>query len=435
MGNKEKNTELLSNIENELENLADQKSIFTLFEQLKTKDHNIGQNILDSFSPVLKSIRDEALCAVPEVSSSKGTQNEQIRLQLDLYKAGDRLKTFADEIRTRLSPYISYSERMARREADLEKFARSSQNAFLTNLFDRIDEYFDEKENSILRKIDEKLTMKALAKDSFVTPFLKAAHSVKESIGKHIPEVKWKGDDSAVVISMKKEEAKDEESPEWAATTLESILREEIVNSLAQDLKEIINQEKTRFEEEWKKKITETSPHIDEISWFSAQARIPGSNLGIELHPSTQVFAASIATALTGTLALAAGWHTLEYAMAAIFPPAAIASILLGGLAFFITKDSEKEKAKEKLRKSIRMLYQNVVFRLYKEPLDNEGRTLTTILDETCTECVKTVMKTWEEQISGKMTLEDYRVLIDKLLSYAALAERVSATLKSNDLS
>jgi len=430
MGNKKETTELLKNIENELQNLADQKSILTLLEQLKAKDQNIGQNILDSFSPVLKSIRDEALCVLQEISLSRRAQQEQVRIQLDLYKAGDRLKTSADEIRKRLSPYISYSEAMARREADLEKFARSSQNGFLNNLFDRVDEYFDEKENTILRKVDEKLTVKALAKDGFVKPFLKAAHSV----GKHIPEVKWKRDGSGVVISVKKEEVENDEVPEWAATTLESIFREEIVDSLAEDLKEIINQEKTRFEEEWEKKVAEVSPHIGEVSWFSGQAEILGSNSGLELHPSTQVFTASIATALTGTLALAAGWHTLEYAMAAVFPPAAIASILLGGLVFFITKESEREKEKEKLRKRIKMLYQNVVFRLYKERLDDKGRTLTAILDTTCTECVKAVVKTWEKQISGKMALVDYRLLIDSLTPYAALGDRVSASLKSIEL-
>ena len=148
--------------------------------------------------------------------------------------------------------------------------------------------------------------------------------------------------DSGIPPSRKKREKDDHPAP-WAATTLESIFKEEIVDVLGEDLKQIISEEKSRFEEGWKKKVSQNSPNIEEMTWFSRYSGLSSPGLSVELHPSTQVVAASIATALTGTLALAAGWHTLEYALAAVFPPAAIASLLLGGLVFFVTKDREKE--------------------------------------------------------------------------------------------
>ena len=425
----------LEGIQDEAKNIAEQEPLLSFFDELKTKDQNVAQNIIDSFAPSFESIRAEAMGVLEAVSSLKeGSKEEQIRLELDLYKSGDRLKALAEEIRAKLSPYVSYSETMARREADLEKFARSSQNAFLSNLFDRVGEYFDEKETAILRKIEERLTMTAMATDSFVKPFAKVASSIKGLTERYIPDVQWKSEESGVTISMKKRE-KDDHPASWAATTLESIFKEEIVDVLGEDLKQIISEEKSRFEEEWKKKVSENSPNIDELTWFSRYSGFSGPGLSMELHPSTQVVAASIATALTGTLALAAGWHTLEYALAAVFPPAAIASLLLGSLVFFVTKDREKEKEKQKVKEQLKMLYQTIIFRLYKEPLDEKGRTLREILDETCIECVNAVMKGWEQQISGNLALEDYRKLVDILSNYAFHVEKASELLKRKDSS
>lgn len=123
-------------------------------------------------------------------------------------------------------------------------------------------------------------------------------------------------------------------------------------NDVVNNLNSILDQTFNFVLKEWNKRI---SLHINTLyqSDRNIIKRKIDSNIKLEMDSAGQIFITGITSAVVGTLGLAAGWHTLTYALANVFPPIAIFT----AVAVVFSSISNKEKAKNKLKDQIEDIF------------------------------------------------------------------------------
>ena len=107
---------------------------------------------LDSYRPALLKLQqiDQAQTKLIETALTAATLETHNGMH-EAENNGDRLRYWlyreAVEIKAHTSSYLSYSEMMATREANLWKFTLGSTDQFFETVFDELDTYFATKKN------------------------------------------------------------------------------------------------------------------------------------------------------------------------------------------------------------------------------------------------------------------------------------------------
>lgn len=121
-----------------------------------------------------------------------------------------------------------------------------------------------------------------------------------------------------------------------------------IVNFLDKTIQETI----AYIVDEWNKRI---SKQIEAI-YKKEESIINGleyKKIMFEIDSAGQIFITGISSAVIGTIGLAAGWHTLTYALLNVFPPIAIFT----AVATIASGVYNKDKAKERLIKQVEDIF------------------------------------------------------------------------------
>jgi len=102
--------------------------IQSVFEGLKSKDAENGKMIEESLNPTIEQCSSRISKWV-EQHKGKFLRAKRLttKMVLALENLQNTLEATADEIKVKLSPFISYSETMARRKADLQAFAAETE--------------------------------------------------------------------------------------------------------------------------------------------------------------------------------------------------------------------------------------------------------------------------------------------------------------------
>ena len=380
-----------------------------LIKELVVKDSENGRVIGKSIFNTLKPI---------SVAYSKILENKEIQMQfaLELHSLKEAIDTSSLKIQSIVSPYISYSETIALRKADLESFARNTGQEFMDHLLDGISSYFDEKRDVLFERIEQELNSKERLKDT-LKPFGKIAKKGFDKIG-----FKTK-------------------SRPWNQLFIEKILEDELSEQkLKANLKKIVDNAKASFESKWKKKAEKDPPDLRMMRILALNASTANaSGIGFNMEVATPVLATGIGAALAGTFGLAAGWHTINYALINVFPPAAIIALLLTAVTFKFTGKHAQKSRKESVEKVIQQYYAHVLGNLYKQGINEfGGLTMPQQLHKISSDCIDTVLKHWEKQISGNLDVSDYRLLarsisdqLEKMNVAKKLIQQEIETLKS----
>jgi hypothetical protein len=390
---------LLEQLSSNLQELTREEAVISIIGKLKDKDPTNGDVVEKNLLPLIDACSQKISDWLRVTKRYKQMPSNEKLLQevLVLQELREGLEQTARLIRSKITPYLSYSETLARREADLQKFARESEQEFINSLMDGISQYFDQKREILSRRIEQETTVGARLKDTFCKPAAKLIKNVVQKVGLA------------------------ENESEFAKVLVEKLLTEELgTEILKRDIGEIIEKAKQSFEQSWQRKVAENPPDLETIKSLSGVTTTVGrANIGINLEISSHVLTGGIGAALAATFGVAAGWHTLEWAMLEVFPPAAIIVALLTAATFMFTGDQARESRKKEIEKSIQQYYSMILISLFKQPLkDLNNQTLPQALHQISTQCVKTVLANWEEQISGMLTVEDYRNLTAGLVQY-----------------
>ena len=85
---------------------------------------------------------------------------------------------------------------------------------------------------------------------------------------------------------------------------------------LKANLKKIVDAARASFETKWKKKAEKDPPDLRMMRILALNASTANaSGIGFNMEVATPVLATGIGAALAGTFGLAAGWHTINYAL------------------------------------------------------------------------------------------------------------------------
>ena len=321
-----------------LEDLTNGVELNQLTQGLMGKDPRRGAEVrnaywksIEPFSGVVNRIVTKE-----QHSHALGQRQNTLGATKDLEDLCERIQQAAQGIGSNMALYLSYSDMMARKEAEFQAFAREAEQRFLDELMDGLQEYLDQKRASLSDRVEKELSAAERIADATYRPI---AHVLSRA-------VKLKTRTS------------------WNQPFVERILDAELgPEVLTRDLATIAETAKNNFESAWQKKMEESAPNLEMLRALSGSALHSGHDLiGFDLEISTQVFVSGMTAALAGTFALAAGWHTLAYAMANVFPPAAIMTALLGTVTFVLTGKRARENRKERVRKAIEQYHALLCF-------------------------------------------------------------------------
>jgi len=409
--------------------------IQSVFEGLKSKDAENGKMIEESLNPTIEQCSSRISKWV-EQHKGKFLRAKRLttKMVLALENLQNTLEATADEIKVKLSPFISYSETMARRKADLQAFAAETEQKLVAGLLDDIERLFDEKRKRLCNKIDIEFGAKERLTDTFLKP-----------LGKGID---W---------AMEKTGLKVTKDDKWHQTWLEQAIEAEFGKEiLEKELKGIFKKAQDNFQKAWEKKALESPPDLKVTESLMGSGKDKSISLPLNLDISTAFLTSGAATSIATVAGLAAGWHTLEYALATVLPPAAVITLLSTALAFLFTAESVKENRKDQVKRLIETYYGKLLTSLlYLKRIKREEKliksnngikikikkekteysSLYELIHNASINCVNNIIEKWEREISGNLTSEDYHKLsleISKYLTKVNTAiEYIKNTLKS----
>jgi hypothetical protein len=373
---------------------------------------------LSSFSPVFAELQkiDKNKCkeveaalkhCVDEVHSQIQNAKDDINnLKYLLYKESVELKAHS-------SSYLSYSEMMAMRENALWKFAFTLTEQFFDIVANALDDYFQSKVEILNRQLEADSSWYSGIRDS--TKKMGTVVNISKNLLKEGLEktVGLKGVlDNKVLIDTQ--------------TITEKLLNDYLSPKLiSKDITKIMKEANKRYKESWEKEIKAQSPDLSKLRAFtSGYGKKIGIKIGFELGKAEQFLAAGISTAIVGTIGLAAGWHTLTYAMLHVFPPIAIFAILGTAVVGVLTKEKALENRKKQIQEAVKQYHRHFLLLIEVEKLKGlNNKTLREAMIEQSKNIIQETVRQWGQAISGKLTIEHYRLLISAFTKHLMLID------------
>jgi len=412
-----------------LNDILSYNDIQNIFEVLKAKDSKNGELIEKTF---ISSIKNCSVIVNEWIGQNEAQFIKAKKLTakkvLALNNLKNKLEVVIGEIKAKLSPFISYSETMARRRADLQEFAMKTEKEFFRNLLDEIEKLFDEKRERLYDKIEREFGIKERFLDSFIKPLEKGLKwAIERSRFEFIKDNKW--------------------HQTWLEKVIEAELGKEV---LEKELKKIFKNVQDTFQKAWEKKALETPPDLEVTESLLESITIGKSILvPLNLDISTSFLTSGITASIAAVAGLTAGWHTLEYALASVFPPAAVVTALITAFVFLFSMKSAKIDRKEQVRRLVETYYGRVLTafqklkKVEKEEIISskqeikikiekfEYKSLYELVHDVSIKCVNTIMEKWEKEISGNLTADDYHKLIVEMSKYLAKLNEIIKLLEN----
>lgn len=152
------------------------------------------------------------------------------------------------------------------------------------------------------------------------------------------------------------------------------------------------------------------------------------------LGHAEQALATGMGAAIFGTAALAAGWHTLAYAMMNIFWPMAVfVAILTTGVAWFTRERAVKQRIEE-ARKVLNAYHAQLIMYIDTHKLeDYGGKSIRELVREHSLGVAEHMDRSWRQARFGALGEEHYRELMEACERHAArLSELAEGCQKNN---
>jgi len=378
-----------------------------LLYELTVKDEGTGTESKEIFLP----LADQALRVASQCKAriTAGAALNDPCTMLELLLSAQKLDELLAELQSRLAPYSSLPQILARTRAEIEKFARKLSQEYFQGLFDDLSDYFAAKEAHLLSLINQKFGLAEKAKDTLLCPLSKSANAMLNVVN-HVPG------------KMGRQRAGAPPSLRQRQTFLERTLKDELYAPLQHELRELVDRRSKIFNEEWEKRFSSEVSRL--CLRLEPLAQFPLIRFDAGVDPSILVFWGSLGAAAAGTAGLAAGWHTLEYALANVFLPAAAVAVIFATFAMVLTCEKTREEYRERAKLAVRLVHQAVVLDLVQSGRLEE-------VDCVCDQNIEAIMRKWGRAVLGKLSAEDCRVLSVTATSFITALEAASKKLKN----
>ena len=179
---------------------------------------------------------------------------------------------------------------------------------------------------------------------------------------------------------------------------------------LGRDISEIIQKHILRFNNEWK---TMAEAEVDFRSLPSLFVNVDNAPQGRSDNTS-QVFGTGLGGSVVGVLGVAAGWHTLSYAVATVFPPLIVFTALATAATGVLTKDKSIEERKNQIKQVIEYYYRYFHFCLHTQPIDDlRGQTFKKYITNSSALLCNQLKDDQERRLLGKLTGKEFQVWLN----------------------
>ena len=191
------------------------------------------------------------------------------------------------------------------------------------------------------------------------------------------------------------------------------------------DIEKILESAEGRFIASWKRVIDQNAPSSAELRAFSSLAPDRGSAVTeFQISAADGTFMMGMSSALAATLGLAAGWHTITWALLNVFPPAAAFAVLATVIVAVFTRDKAEQQRISAVRQAVQDYYRTFLTYMNTEELENlEGKTTRAAMLEQSAAIIQSTLEHWTRAVIGQLSVEDYLRLADALDSHRQLID------------
>jgi len=308
---------------------------------------------------------------------------------------------------------------LAIKTAKLELHALSeTSNDFLDFVYNSIDDYFETIYLKIETELENNSSMFTGIKDSWKKTGAK---------GINICSSKFKE-----ILGYKEAEKKLLDDQTLLEKTLENICSSE---EIQKKVTNVFQEAAVNYEKTWKKRVAE---YHQKVKQFDSQlAKL--SQDAISLKPefslglAEQTLATAFGATLVGTLSLAAGWHTLAYALSNVFLPIAIFAALLTLFVAWWKENDALQKRIDQVKKLLNTYHAQIILFIDTHPLEeHQNKSIRKLLIVQSFEMAKKLNKQWREVRYGLLTESHYEEIITAITSYLQLLDKAENSCQIN---
>ncbi|RDU37044.1 hypothetical protein DRW41_10170 [Neobacillus piezotolerans] len=304
-------------------------------------------------------------------------------------------------IQAQNSQYLSITDEINQKKIVLLEFKPKVYHEFMDEVESEIGRYFSRKAQVISAEIKTDGSWYSGLRDSAK----KGGGSLINATIKGI---------NTVTKEFNKKEIFSDDIKVDSQTIVERLLAKHLDNKeVSKDIGEIFTRASKSYEKKWSEKIMASRPNLKRLSAFSlAHSSISALKLNFQLGATEQVLATSIGAAIIGVASLAAGWHTLTYAMLTVFPPLAVFAAIVTIATGILTKEKAIEKRQAEAKEAINRYYQYFIQQLYTYKMPSLGyRSISLYMEEVGENIVAAALKEWEKGYFENISLEHFRSL------------------------
>ncbi|WP_028550818.1 hypothetical protein [Paenibacillus sp. UNC451MF] len=341
-----------------------------------------ADHIIDTFKKALAPTRD---------ALAKAKNNDQLRIALIREQI---------IVQAQASQYLSITDEFTERHKNLWKFNSQAPELFFQTAYDQLAVYFQQKKTVMHLKLEEDSSWYSGIKDSakkmgtLVNFAVKGANQLSEKLGGQ------KLTDNEKVIDDK--------------SIVETLMEQQLnPKQVSNDIGRILDRCNKVYAEAWKKEITAQQPDLQRIipHMLVHKAR-ENVDLQFQVGATEQIFLVSIGTTVASVLALAAGWHTLTWAILNVFPPMALFVAALTVVTGFLTQESALKQRKKQIDDSVNQYYHYFLTYLDVVKLKELGnRSLRQHIVNAGETIIHKTIEQWETALLGGLTINHYRQL------------------------
>ncbi|MFC0216609.1 hypothetical protein ACFFK0_29870 [Paenibacillus chartarius] len=303
-------------------------------------------------------------------------------------------------VQAQAGQYLSITDEFTERHKNLWKFNSRAPELFFQTAYDNLAVYFQRKKKVMHDRLEKDSSWYTGIKDSakkmgsLVNIAIKGANQLSEKYrGQKLTEHENVIDDKSIVEKLMEEHL----SPK----------------DVSRDIGRILDHCNKVYEEAWKKEITAQQPDLQRIvpHMLVNKAR-ENVDLQFQVGAAEQILMVSIGTTVASVLALAAGWHTLTWAILNVFPPMAIFVAALTVVTGLLTKESALKQRKKQIDDSVNQYYHYFLTYLDVMKLKELGnRSLREQIVQAGETIIEKTIGQWELTLLGGLTIEHYRLL------------------------
>ncbi|SOC37082.1 hypothetical protein [Ureibacillus acetophenoni] len=380
------------------------KAFQSVFNQIKSIDPKMGKNIQLSLESAVKESHDLLM-------------NARIKEELQLALIKEQIN-----IQSQSSQYLNITDEITQQKNKLLEFKPKAYHEFMEEVETKVAGLMHSKKLAMYREIEKDGTWYSGLRDSgkksggaLINATVKGINKLsKEFQGKQIIEKEKVVDSNSIV-----------------ETVLEKHLNSEIV---AKEISEILSKASKNYEKKWIEQISINIPNINRLSAYSI-SNLTKNNIRIDFQigAAEQVLTMGLGSAVVGAVGLAAGWHTMTYAMLNVFPPVALFAATATVFVGVITKDKAVVKRKKEIDDAVNQYHHHFLLQLYSMKLQTLGNKSTSIyFEDMGNKIVDEAVRQWEENYFGDLNMDHFRMLNQAFVKHLLYVNEAMDELVSN---